>query len=78
VTLQCGVPLGDQTRTPLQIDGFPLVTDERGDAVTYTTVDRAVNVALRVPKSYDGQGYLVTPLIAALKRLPAPDAAPGA
>jgi hypothetical protein len=78
VTLQCGVPLGDQTRTPLRIDDFPLVTDERGKAVTYTTVDRAVNVAIRVPKSYESQVYLLLPLVAALKTLPATDAAPGA
>jgi hypothetical protein len=31
-----------------------------------------------VPKSYESQVYLVLPLIAALKKLPAPDAAPGA
>jgi hypothetical protein len=77
VTLRCGVPLGDQTQTPVQIDGFPLVTDQRGDSVTYTTVDRAVNVAVDVPKAYES-GYLVLPLIPVLKKLPAPEAAPGA
>jgi hypothetical protein len=78
VTLQCGVPLPDQTVTPVVIDGFPLVTDERGTSVRYTTADRAVNVTVTVPKSYDSQAYLVLPLLPALKRLPAPAAAPGA
>ena len=78
VTLQCGVPLPDQAVTPVTIDGLPLVTDERGAQVTYTTQDRAVNVTLTVPKSYQDQAYLVLPLIAVLKKLPAPDAAPGA
>ncbi|MBK5306722.1 MAG: DUF3515 family protein [Frankiaceae bacterium] len=78
VTLQCGVPLPGQERPPLFIDGFPLVTDERGDAVTYTTSDRAVNVSVRVPKSYDEQVYLVQDLIPLLKKLPSPKAVPGA
>jgi hypothetical protein len=77
VTLQCGVPLGDQTQTPLQIDGFPLVTDERGAAVTYTTADRAVNVAVRVPKSYEEQVYLVQDLVPFLTKLPTPEPGPG-
>jgi uncharacterized protein DUF3515 len=78
ITLQCGVPLPDQRQPPLIIDGFPLVTDERGDAITYTTSDRAVNVAVRVPKSYEDQVYLVQDLVPLLKKLPAPQAAPGA
>ena len=78
VTLRCGVPLPDQTVTPLTIDGLPLVTDERGAQVSYTTQDRAVNATVTVPKSYKDQAYLVLPLVAALKKLPAPDAAPGA
>ena len=77
ITLQCGVPLPDQTVTPVSIDGLPLVTDERGAQVTYTTQDRAVNAAVAVPKSYQDQAYLVLPLIAALKRLPVPRGAPG-
>jgi hypothetical protein len=78
VTLQCGVPLPDQTQTPLIIDNLPLVTDETGDAVTYTTSDRAVNVSVRIPKGYDSQAYLVQTLIPLLEKLPKPRAAPGA
>jgi hypothetical protein len=78
VTLECGVPLPDQTVTPVSIDGFPLVTVETGGTVTYTTSDRAVNARVTVPRSYDDQAYLVLPLLPALKRLPAPTAAPGA
>jgi len=78
VTLQCGVPLPDQTVTPVTIDSLPLVTVERGPQVTYTTQNRAVNATVTVPKTYDDQAYLVLPLIAALKRLPTPGAAPGA
>jgi len=70
ITLTCGVPPGDATQTPLVIDGLPLVTVEGRQAVTYTTVDRAVNVRLVMPKSYDEQAYLVQPLIPALKALP--------
>ena len=78
VTLRCGVPLPDQTVTPLVIDGFPLVTEERGGQVTYTTSDRGVNAQVVVPKAYADQGYLVLALLPALKQLPAPTAAPGA
>jgi hypothetical protein len=78
VTLQCGVPLPDQTQTPLIIDSLPLVTDETTDAVTYTTSDRAVNVSVRIPKEYDSQAYLVQTLVPLLKKLPKPAAAPGA
>jgi hypothetical protein len=77
VTLRCGVPLPDQTQTPLVIDGFALVVDERGAGVTYTTADRAVNAVVLVPKSYDNQAYLIQSLIPALKKLPDPAAAPG-
>jgi hypothetical protein len=45
--------------------------------VLWTTADRAVNVALDIPTSYE-QAYLVQALVPALKRLPAPAAAPGA
>jgi hypothetical protein len=78
ITLECGVPLPDQTIEPVRIDGFPLVTVAKGETVTYTTSDRAVNVRVVVPKSYADQAYLVLPLLPALKRLPAPQAAPGA
>lgn len=78
VTLECGVPLPDQTVTPVRIDGFPLVTDEKGGVVTYTTSERAVNARVSVPKSYSDQVYLVLPLLPALKKLPTPEAAPGA
>ncbi|MDT7551115.1 MAG: hypothetical protein QOE84_3509 [Actinomycetota bacterium] len=77
VTLRCGVPLPDQTQTPLVIDGFPLVLDQRSNDVTYTTADRAVNAAVLVPKSYQDQAYLVQVLIPALKKLPQATAAPG-
>ncbi|GAC1442681.1 MAG: hypothetical protein NVS3B26_01280 [Mycobacteriales bacterium] len=78
ITLQCGVPLPDQRVTPVTIDNLPLVTDERGQQVSYTTQDRAVNATVAVPKSYQDQAYLVLPLIAALKKLPLPKGAPGA
>jgi hypothetical protein len=77
ITLECGVPLPDQTVTPLRIDGFPLVTVEKGGVVTYTTSDRAVNARVTIPRSYDDQTYLVLPLLAALKKLPSAEAAPG-
>lgn len=70
VTLACGVPAGPATQTPLIIDGLPLVTLEAGGVVTYTTVDRAVNARIVIPKSYAEQAYLVQPLLPALKRLP--------
>ena len=58
VTLQCGVPLPDQTQTPLLVDGLPFVTKEGGGRVLWTTQDRAVNVLLDIPTSYE-QAYLV-------------------
>ena len=77
VTLQCGVPLPDQTATPLVIDGLPFVTDRQPGHVRWTTADRAVNVTLDIPTSYE-QAYLVQALVPALKKLPAPEGAPGA
>jgi hypothetical protein len=77
VTLRCGVPLAVQTATPLVIDGLPFVTDKQAGHVLWTTADRAVNVALDIPTSYE-QAYLVQALVPALKRLPAPEGAPGA
>ena len=77
VTLQCGVRLPDQTATPLVIDGLPFVTDRQAGHVRWTTADRAVNVTLDIPTSYE-QAYLVQALVPVLKKLPAPAGAPGA
>jgi hypothetical protein len=78
VTLQCGVPLPDQTQTPLVLDGLPFVTRKTAGRVLWTTADRAVNVALDIPTAYEEQGYLVLTLVPVLKTLPEPVAAPGA
>ncbi|MCA1710662.1 MAG: DUF3515 domain-containing protein [Actinobacteria bacterium] len=78
VTLQCGVPLPDQTATPLVLDGLPFVTKKTAGRVLWTTSDRAVNVSLDIPTAYEEQGYLVLTLVPVLKQLPAPAAAPGA
>ena len=77
VTLQCGVPLPDQTLEPLVVDGLAFVTVRKGDSVVWTTRDRAVNVAVDIPTSYE-QAYLVQTLVPLLKKLPAPAGAPGA
>jgi hypothetical protein len=77
VTLQCGVPLPDQTATPLVLDGLPFVTRRTAGRVLWTTADRAVNVSLDIPTSYE-QAYLVQSLVPLLKQLPEPAAAPGA
>jgi hypothetical protein len=78
ITLRCGVPLPDQTVTPIVIDGLPLVTTNSAGVVTWTTPDRAVNVSLDIPTSYQNQAYDVQPLVPLLLALPKPDAAPGA
>ena len=78
ITLRCGVALPDQTLEPIIIDGLKLVTTKAAGVVTWTTFDRAVNVAIAVPTSYEEQVYDVQPLVPALKKLPAPEAAPGA
>jgi hypothetical protein len=77
VTLQCGVPLPDQTATPLIVDGLPFVIERTGDHVVWTTQDRSVNVTLDLPTAYE-QAYLVQALVPILKKLPAPAGAPGA
>jgi plastocyanin len=77
VTLQCGVPLPDQTKEPLVVDGLAFVTVKAGDHVLWTTRDRAVNVTLDLPTTYE-QAYLVQALVPALSKLPAAQAAPGA
>ena len=77
VTLQCGVPLPDQALEPLVVDGLAFVTVRKGGSVVWTTRDRAVNVSLDIPKSYE-QAYLVQALVPVLKKLPAPVGAPGA
>jgi hypothetical protein len=77
ITLTCGVPLPDQSLQPIEIDGLKLVTKKARGVVTWTTFDRAVNVSIAVPTSYEEQIYDVQPLVPALKKLPAPKAAPG-
>jgi hypothetical protein len=54
-----------------------VTTTSRG-LVTWTTFDRAVNVAIAIPTSYEEQVYDVQPLVPMLKKLPAPQPAPGA
>jgi hypothetical protein len=78
ITLRCGVALPDQTLEPIQIDNLKLVTTKSAGVITWTTFDRAVNVAIAVPTSYDEQVYVVQPLVPMLKKLPAPQPAPGA
>ena len=77
VTLQCGVPLPDQTLEPVIVDGFSFVTVRMGDHVRWTTRDRSVNVAVDMPTTYE-QAYLAQALVPVLQKLPAPAAAPGA
>jgi hypothetical protein len=77
VTLRCGVALPDQSLEPIRIDGLNLVTTKSRGVVTWTTFDRAVNVAIDVPTAYEEQVYDVQPLVPLLKKLPAPQPAPG-
>jgi hypothetical protein len=77
VTLRCGVPLPDQSLEPIAIDGLKLVTTKLPGVVTWTTFDRAVNVAIDVPTAYEEQVYVVQPLVPLLAKLPPPVAAPG-
>ncbi len=79
VTLQCGVARAVKGIGPITIDGLSFLTNQGGGVVTWTTSDRAVNVAITIPESYEEQAYQVQPLIPAiLKHLPAPGHAPGA
>ena len=78
ITLRCGVALPDQTLEPIDIDGLKLVTTKAAGVITWTTFDRAVNVAIAVPPAYEEQVYVVQPLVPMLKKLPAPQPAPGA
>jgi hypothetical protein len=77
ITLRCGVALPDQTLEPIVIDGLKLVTTTSNGVITWTTFDRAVNVAIAVPSSYEEQVYDVQPLVPMLRHLPAPQPAPG-
>jgi hypothetical protein len=77
ITLRCGVALPDQTLEPIVIDGLKLVTTKAPGVITWTTFDRAVNVAIAVPTSYQEQVYDVQPLVPMLKNLPPPQPAPG-
>jgi hypothetical protein len=78
ITLQCGVALPDQTLEPIVIDGLKLVTQKANGVITWTTFDRAVNVAIAVPTSYQEQVYDVQPLVPMLTKLPVPQPTPGA
>jgi hypothetical protein len=79
ITLQCGVPLPDQTATPLEVNGLKFVTQKTAGRVLWTTQDRAVNVTLDIPTAYESQADVVLPLVEPMLRtLPAPAAAPGA
>jgi hypothetical protein len=53
------------------IDGLKLVTTKAKGVITWTTFDRAVNVALDVPTAYEEQVYDVQALVPSLQTLPA-------
>jgi len=79
VTLRCGVARATTGIGPITIDGLSFLTRTADGVTTWTTSDRAVNVAIDVPRSYAEQAYDVQPLIPAiLMALPAAAPAPGA
>ncbi|MDP9239722.1 MAG: DUF3515 domain-containing protein [Actinomycetota bacterium] len=68
VVLRCGVapriaPVGQI----VVLDGVEWTTDVDKTGVTWTTVGRRVNVAVRVPGRYDSQGPLLSTLSPAIK-----------
>jgi hypothetical protein len=78
ITMRCGVGRATGGIGPITIDGLSFLTRTSAGITTWTTTDRAVNVAIDVPKSYAEQVYDVNPLVAVLLRwLPAASAAPG-
>jgi hypothetical protein len=68
VTLRCGGPAGEQTATPLEVNGLKFVTTRAAGHVLWTTQDRAVNVTLDVPTSYESQADVVLPLVEPILR----------
>jgi hypothetical protein len=78
ITLRCGVARATSGIGPVTIDGLSFLTQASNGVTTWTTTDRAVNVSIDVPKTYQEQVYQVNPLVAPLlKALPAAAPAPG-
>jgi hypothetical protein len=70
VVLRCGVaPRIGPAGQIVALDGVDWTTDIDGGGVTWTTVGRRVNVAVRVPGRYDSQGPLLATLSPKLQRL---------
>jgi hypothetical protein len=78
VTLRCGVAHATSGIGPITIDAVSFLTEDKAGVTTWTTTDRAVNVAVGIPKAYEEQVYEIQPLIPAIsKALPTAPPAPG-
>jgi hypothetical protein len=66
ITLVCGVPPGSALDDPYEFDGVTWAVHDIGNARTWTTKGRAVNVVVTVPDAYDGQAELLGSLAGAL------------
>jgi hypothetical protein len=66
ITLVCGVPEGSSLDEPYEFDGVRWAMHDVGNARTWTTRGRRVNVVVTVPDRYDGQAEMLGSLATAL------------
>ena len=66
ITLVCGVPAGSALDEPYDFDGVRWAMHDVGDARSWTTLGRHVNVVVTIHDKYDGQAELLGSLASAL------------
>ena len=66
ITFVCGVPSGSPLDEPYEFDGVRWAMHDVGDARSWTTLGRRVNVVVTIHDKYDGQAELLGSLAAAL------------
>ena len=68
VILQCGVPAPDRPEEEVVINGVTWSVRDIGAGFRWTTVGRAVNVAVEIPDAYANGAEIVNPLADSLAR----------
>jgi len=66
ITFVCGVPAGSSLDDPYVFDGVRWAMHDVGDARSWTTLGRRVNVVVTIHDKYDGQAELLGSLATAL------------
>ena len=76
IILRCGVPRPasyDPTSQVVLVDGISWYAESRGDAMTFTVMNRIVFIEVTVPESYAPEGNVLVDLGAAISAVPSRD-----